>query len=477
MKTGNNPAQQLSGLPPDVIIDRLEKHAHSLELFVSWPEPGSKDAVCPRCGCASCVKKDNGAVQTLRHLPSAGMGTLVTFHKPRFLCRNCGRSFYVKPEWASPDMSITMPLFLEIYSKLTSTSDSLRSIAMDTMSSPSIIRNTIKHVSLGPPGKLPVSLGIDEFHGNTGTYNRDRKKYDTEKYHCVITDADNGAVIDILYKATFNVLKDYFMQLPLFERQQVKFFCTDLRSGFSKVARTCFPNAKICLDPFHVVKLLTDAISELRVEEWRRLRDLWRAVSDECALCNDQGQHEQLKAHAKALESDYLLVKNSQRLLVTSPYNDSRYWNRNAKLRDEKFERIYALSPDLKLAREALMEFYTVSHTELALRRSALTEWINAYISCECPPVKRAAGTIRSHRQGIENAWRFHKSNSPTEGLNKRIKDVKRMAFGAHDFQNFRKRAMLACGYVSFLPEPYTLFREKLTGPAGTNRPSERGGK
>ena len=48
------------------------------------------------------------------------------------------------------------------------------------------------------------------------------------------------------------------------------------------------------------------------------------------------------------------------------------------------------------------------------------------------PPVRQAAFSIDRHRRGIENSWRYGKSNGPTEGLNKKIKDVKRLGFGAH---------------------------------------------
>ena len=62
----------------------------------------------------------------------------------------------------------------------------------------------------------------------------------------------------------------------------------------------------------------------------------------------------------------------------------------------------------------------------------------------------------------VENAWRYNQSNSPTEGLNKRIKDVKRLTFGLHDFETFRKRALLACGAISFNNPSYTIKDEKL---------------
>ncbi len=455
----------LTDLPEDVSIEKIETHPHSLELFVSWNEPPIGQRYCPSCGGNHCVKKDSGIIQTVRHLPIGLKGTLITFHKPRYLCKDCGKTFYLKPSWLIRDISITYPLLLSIYSRLASSSHSITDIARETHVSPSIIQNVLKHFEMPHPKTLPETLGIDEFHGSTGTYNASRKRYDTEKFHCVLTDADGGFVIDVLYKATYAELLPYFNSFPLYERQKVHFFCTDMRSGFSKIARRCFPNAKICIDPFHVVKLLTEAVSTVRIDVWRKLRDqaaLIRQKAEEAKACGDLTLFETLSADAKHAEEDVSLVKNSQRLLITSPYNETRYWNRRLDLKDERLSRIFSLSTEIETAYNALQEFYEVASCDtFSSRRKALTEWLQEYLPCECPPVRQAAHSIKIRRKGIENAWRYHKSNSPTEGLNKKIKDVKRLAFGAHSFENFRKRVLLACGGDSFRPDFYTIFGEK----------------
>lgn len=89
------------------------------------------------------------------------------------------------------------------------------------------------------------------------------------------------------------------------------------------------------------------------------------------------------------------------------------------------------------------------------LQRATLTEWLAYYTSSECP------STIRHYRQYIQNSWKYHKSNGPCEGLNKKIKDIKRNASGIHSFENFRKRILFACGYTKFVRESYTIFTEK----------------
>jgi transposase len=250
-------------------------------------------------------------------------------------------------------------------------------------------------------------------------------------------------------------------------RQQVRFFCSDMRSGFSKVARACFPHAKICIDLFHVVKLLAEAISSIRVTSWRSLND---KASSALASANafkengDTASYERKKIESKKLKADADLVKNSQRVLVTSPYNESAYWNRNAERRQERLHEIFSIAPDLKTAYEALEEFYILSSIPAFKgQRNQLSEWIEKYRSCDIPEVHQAARSIEVHRKGIENSWRYNKSNGPTEGLNRKIKDCRRMAFGAHDFENFRKRVLMACGSCKVFYTGYTVFNEKMS--------------
>ena len=459
----------LAAIPAGTQIDHYECHAHTLELFVTWQEPGRQERRCPKCGSTRCVKKDGGDMQTVRHVRSGEFGLLLTFHKLRIFCKDCGRTSFLKPDWVVGGMSITTYVFIETVSKLTSTAQCVERIAKDTNTSPSIVLGVMYRIKLDKPGSLPETLGIDEFHGKTGTYNKKTKKFDTEKYHCVITDPDHGHVLDILYKATFKELHTYFMEYPLHVRQKVKYFCTDMRGGFSKTARACFPNARICIDPFHVVKLLNEAVDAVRLDAWRTLTEKARQLESQAMNAKDCGDTEtvSLKSlEAKKIRDDATFIKSSKKILVVDPYNDNAYWNRNCEKRDQRLKDIYSIAPQLETARNALVEYHNV--TEMSTYKyfkQEHTKWIDRYSHCELPPIRQAAFSIRKHCTGIENSWKYGKSNGATEGLNKKIKDIRRMAFGAHNFENFRRRALLACGPTTIDTVRYTIPGEKSTSP------------
>ena len=242
-----------------------------------------------------------------------------------------------------------------------------------------------------------------------------------------------------------------------------------MRGGFSKAARACFPNARICIDPFHVVKLLNEAVDAVRCNAWRTLMEEARQLESHAAKAKDDGDIEtasQKALEAKKVRDDAKLVKSSKKILLTDPYNYDAYWNRNEEKRNQRLKDLYAIAPQLEDARQALVEYHdvTVAATYKCFKQGH-TKWIDKYSECGLPPIRQAAFSIRKHHTGIENSWRYDKSNGATEGLNKKIKDIRRMAFGAHNFENFRRRALLACGPTTIDTVRYTIPDEKATEP------------
>ena len=117
---------------------------------------------------------------------------------------------------------------------------------------------------------------------------------------------------------------------------------------------------------------------------------------------------------------------------------------------EEKLQRLHAAfeaAPDLEEAYNALRHFHDILDSwPFQTQEQELQEWFSEYRFTEIPELKTAVMTFSSYRGYILNAWRYSRSNGPCEGLNKKIKDVKRSMFGAHSFENFRKRVLLSCG-------------------------------
>ena len=260
----------LARLPAEIKVDGVISHAHCQELRISFPAP--KERICPKCGSSYCVIKDSGRERTVRHIPSGKTGTLLTFRHRRYLCKDCHSTYYEPIYWLHPGSAVTENLFLDIFSDLNSAL-SIRNIALNNCVTESIVMSVMNTIRIEKPTILPETLCIDEFCGETGTYNPETKRWDIEKFHCILANGRSGAVVDILPRRDKASLVRYFKSIPLHVRQRVKFCCVDMSGSFISMARDCFPSAQICVDLFHVVKNLNEMVRDVRIRVQHELID------------------------------------------------------------------------------------------------------------------------------------------------------------------------------------------------------------
>ncbi|HIT67898.1 MAG TPA: transposase [Candidatus Merdisoma merdipullorum] len=116
----------------------------------------------------------------------------------------------------------------------------------------------------------------DKFKCNSGIWSSKQQKWYLNKYHCNISDGNSHAVIDILDHISGTYLQKYFRTLSLEERKQVKYCYCDMSSSFSSLEKHVFPNAKICIDPFHVINRLNDMVDDVG----RRYQNHFRNAGD-----------------------------------------------------------------------------------------------------------------------------------------------------------------------------------------------------
>ena len=68
-------------------------------------------------------------------------------------------------------------------------------------------------------------------------------------------------------------LRECFSVLSSGQKMAVEWFCCDMHQPFISGAKTHLPNAKICVDRFHVVQLANKAFDQVRKDEFRRAED------------------------------------------------------------------------------------------------------------------------------------------------------------------------------------------------------------
>jgi len=214
----------------------------------------------------------------------------------------------------------------------------------------------------------------------------------------VVGDIEQGNLLEVIDSHRSEEIIAVLQQQPLEVRAQVQEVSIDMWGGFPKVIAQVFPNAVLVYDRFHVMKLVNSELNKLRKTVGMTLRG-----------------------------SRYLLLKNQtdlteeQRLKLELVLNHSCCLRIAYELKEE-FRQIYQTA---RTPESGKHRFQIWLHHAQALYQE----------SCQ---------TIRDHLDGICNYFISYSSSGAMEGINNRIKLIKRQGYGFTNFENFRAR-LLAC--------------------------------
>ncbi len=214
----------------------------------------------------------------------------------------------------------------------------------------------------------------------------------------VVADIDRGKLVEVIDSHKQEDIIKVLQQQPLWLREQVEEVSVDMWGGFPKVVQAVFPNARIVFDRFHVMKPVNEELNKVRKQTRMTLKG-----------------------------GKFILLKNGVDLTE----------EQKVKLAD-----ILKHSKRLKLAYELKEEFRDIferSQTVEAGQEQLLT-WLKKARSVYCDVLT----TIRNHLDGICNYFLNRTTSGVMEGINNRIKLIKRQAYGFVNFDNFRAR-LLAC--------------------------------
>lgn len=229
-------------------------------------------------------------------------------------------------------------------------------------------------------------------------------------YYLVISAPELGIVLDVLKDRKKDSLEAWFDERGPDWCAAVTVCCADMWDAYHEAARVKLPNARLTVDRFHVMKNLTEAVTQAR-----------RAIQKQA----DEATRQLLKG------CRWLLVKNSQDLS-----DEER----------QRLETILAASPELKLCYE-LKEDFRTWFNESPDRQTAeqgLTEWLARVEASGLKALQAFTQTLANWRERILNYFDGRHSNGFAEGINTKVKLLNRRGFGYRNFANFRLRILVA---------------------------------
>ena len=175
----------------------------------------------------------------------------------------------------------------------------------------------------------------------------------------------------------------------------------------------------VCADVFHLVKLVGDALDEVRRDLWQQLRK----------LPDDR--------YAKAFKgSRWALLKNPADLTDNQA-------TQLAKIKRTRggIWREYEM-------KEQFRAIFT-SGLEPAAAIALLDRWCTRALRSRLAPFVKAARTMRDRRPIIINAIEQGISNGRVEGVNTKVRLIIRRGYGFHSATAALALVMLACGPIN----------------------------
>lgn len=402
------------GLPEDVRVDKRDSTIglHEFNVRIKRTEH-----ICPRCkrtmiGYGTYVRK-------IRHY-HAEISYLLYVFVPRSYCKKCRCTISEDISFASricPSVSLELEEHVLRWLK-------------DPVSILSICKRV--HVSFGAIQKLieavhikqvhlKRSLLMDEIHAYTWREDNGRRH---PIFWAVAYDAEDTCVLDIINGKDGDAIQAFYDSISLSDKMKVRHFCCDMEDTYIAKGRANLPQALICVDKFHIAKDGCKHFTEAR-----------------CQLQKGAGNGADIKCMANKL------VANRCRRL--SHISASAYESEKRLIAADMLCVCDAKHAKLRLAYMALQLYYLWQDTTFETiddMEHALNGLIGRISTIPIPQMKRFAKSLSKYKREILRGYFYNVNNVKAEALNRKIKDIKRVTNGMHNFDVARKRILIALG-------------------------------
>ena len=258
------------------------------------------------------------------------------------------------------------------------------------------------------------TIGIDEIAVRKGH----------NDYVTIVSTKDKDgqlSVIAVLPDRLKETVKRFLESIPEHLKKTVKTVCTDMYDGFVQSATEVFGERAVVIDRYHVSKLYREPLDQLLIEEMKKLKG------------------ELPKEEYEKLEGMMWILRKKHECLST--------------VEKEHLLFLYKKSPKLKAAHRHALKLTHIFNTHYN-RKTALTQierWIKQIHKNEMTYFNGFFKKLEKHKTNILNYFKNRKNSGFIEGLNHKIKVLKRRCYGLAKPESIFQRLFLDLrGYNAF---------------------------
>jgi len=315
----------------------------------------------------------------------------------------------VEVPWSDQGSSFTLlfeDLVLELVKKGMSLSAAGRHLDIGRGRVQRIVTKRVGTALVSEQLKPVKKLSVDETSTKKGHH-----------YFTVMTDRQEKKVTGIGIgrneEAFLEALQE--MELRGADRHHVRTITMDMSKSYIKGAVQHLEQADIVFDRFHVVKQLNTAIDTIRKQERQEYKEL--------------------------IGSKYLWLKNNNKLTKTQKV---------------RLEQLRAACPNIGTAYRLKEQLKIVMDQAYKIKRvTPLNHWIKDAQKANLEPINRFISMLHRHWYGIKTYFYRLQTNAFAERVNLKIQEIKRVAKGYRNPNNFRIMIYLHLGRLQLLSTKY----------------------
>lgn len=270
---------------------------------------------------------------------------------------------------------------------------------------------------------LPESLNLekmsaDEVHFRTIFGEKSSDKNKVQFVTNLVCTNERKVLSNAMGRSTGSLL-DCLKVLTTKQLSRIKYFAVDMHDAFIKAISAVCPNANICVDRFHLAEGANKVFDEIRREEFKKAKE-----NEDTFLMTVLAPHKR-----------YILVEREKNL---------------SKKDYVKLERLLDVNKNIFKASVLVEHFHKVlDQKTLKDFRSALVLWYRYACESKLKPFRKFAATLRKYRRYIEGYVKSGLTTALSEGLNNKIKVVKRMGYGYTNPESFKLKILQRYGFLN----------------------------
>lgn len=371
---------------------------------------------CPSCKSGSLIYYDKVGVRRVRDFAMSGRRCYLEFDSVRIYCSRCKKVLTESLPWVGSHRRMTYR-YEEHVARLC---DYLP--VMDVCDLEGLDKNTVykidrRYLTLRERHRIkyPVKyLGIDEIAIKKG-----------HKYATLFYDLERREVIGMVKGRAHKDVNKFFKRFGKRRCKNITAVCMDLWSAYKRSVHKYCPNAKIVFDKFHVYSYLSEAVDKVRKAE-----------------------------QSKAEEEGKQIIKGSRWLLLK--HEKSLKEKEKTKLAD-----LMILNENLQkahLLKEEFSVFFESADKEAA--EKFLKEWLSKCKESGLIEFEKLSKKLKRFSGGLFTYFECRITNAVSEGINNKIKVLKRRSYGFHDFRYFYLKILNITGALPPLKTVTHYIRE-----------------